>query len=483
MSEYQFLTEAIKKEMTYYSIPGCAIVVIDHGKSSSFQFGYSDVENKKEFTVDTISGIGSCSKSMTAFAAMRLAEKNILDLDAPVVSYVPSFALWNEEASKHVTIRDMLCHRTGLGGHDGTWPDNDITRVEFLARLKYMEPNEPFRKLAQYSNVMYIAVGGIMEAVTGKKWENIMAEEIFQPLGMNKTFCLMEEAVQHGNCAVPYWWNNGLHAVSRWNIDMAGPCGSVMSSAQDMAKWLMLHIGKGKKENLKLISEANFLDMHTAQIIMDYPHIKGGNSLGYGLGWRVMDYHGHIVQQHTGKIEGYSAFQFYLPEEECGAVFLQNIHAPDNPFIFTIQGLLLDHFLKRLPVDWLNIYTEKMEHAPEAMYHNLEFNCMPPVPMKVTKQSHELSAYIGTYKNKGYGIFTISLEKDRLWLHERAVLYRPMQHFSGDTFEVQQVKEDTDLYSLPLTFMLSYDKSQVVGFKLLMEPKVQAVEFEKIHGK
>jgi hypothetical protein len=417
---------------------------------------------------------------MTAFAALRLAEKKILDIDAPVVSYIPSFALWDEEASKNVTVRDMLCHRTGLGGHDGTWPDNNITRIEFLGRIRYMEPNAQFRALAQYSNVMYIAIGGIMEAVSGKKWETIMMEEIFEPLKMESTFCLMDDAVRRENCAVPYRWDNGLHVAKRWNIDMAGPCGSVMSTVKDLSKWLAMHMSWGICGRENMLSTENFLDMHTPQIIMDYPHIKGGCPVGYGLGWRIMDYHGHRVQQHTGKIEGYSAFQFYLPEKNCGAVFLQNFHAPDNPFIFTIQGLLLDYFLGREPNDWVGIYTENIKHAPEEMYHHLEFNCMPKKAVLDTKPAHELSDYVGIYENLGYGKFTIAFEKGRLWLHEREVYYRPITHFSYEVFQVDQVKEDTDIYALPLTFITNIDSGAVTGFTLLMEPNVQAIQFTKV---
>ena len=70
--------------MTYFGIPGCAISIIDHGRVSSLQFGYSDFDKKEPFTTDTISGIGSCTKSMTAFAALRLAEKKLLDIDMPL---------------------------------------------------------------------------------------------------------------------------------------------------------------------------------------------------------------------------------------------------------------------------------------------------------------------------------------------------------------------------------------------------------------
>ena len=173
MSDFKFLEDAIEKEMKYFSIPGCAISIVEHGKIYSLQFGYSNIEKKEHFTTDTISGIGSCTKSMTAFAALRLAEKKLLDIDMPVANYINDFRLWDEEASKKVTVRDMLCHRTGIGGHDGTWPDNNITRIEFLHRIRNLEPNAQFSALAQYSNVMYVAIGGNLEAVSGKKWETI----------------------------------------------------------------------------------------------------------------------------------------------------------------------------------------------------------------------------------------------------------------------------------------------------------------------
>lgn len=240
------------------------------------------------------------------------------------------------------------------------------------------------------------------------------------------------------------------------------------------------HINWGTCGKLNMLSTENFLDMHTPQIVMDYPHIKGGRSLGYGLGWRVMEYHGHIVQQHTGKIEGYSAFQFYLPEKNCGAVFMQNFHAPDNPFIFTIQGLLLDYFLGRKRENWVGIYTEKLNHAPEEMYHHLEFNCMPKKAVPDTKPSHELSHYAGVYGNPGYGEFTIVFEKQKLWLHERDVHYRPITHFNYDVFQVEQIKEDTDIYTLPLTFITDSVNGRVIGFTLPMEPKVEAIKFKKI---
>lgn len=475
--DYEKLSALIGKMMDYYSIPGMAIGVIDRDQVHLDSFGIRDKEGHP-FGTDTISGIGSCSKSMTAMSVMKLMEKGLLDIDAPIASYIPGFALWDERASLQVTLRDMLCHRTGVGGHDGAWPDNSISRVEYLKRLKYLEPNAPFRTLAQYSNVMYAAVGGIMEAVSGKKWETLLKEEIFEPLGMDRTCCLMDEAAADPNCAMPFRWDHGLREISRWNIDQAGPCGSVMSTAEDMVKWLAFHIHGGRREEAYLLTPSDFLEMHRPQILMDYPHVKGGRSLGYGFGWRIMEYHGAVVQQHTGKIEGYSAFQFYVPSLSCGAVFLQNLHAPDNPLIFALQGFLLDAFLGRPEEDWYGMYTEPgRDHAPEDMYHHLEFDCLPESSAK-GPLSHDRKEYEGTYFHPGYGTFRVTEKEGRFYLQEREVRDRPMTHLYYDTFRVDRVKEDTDLYTVPLTFYAD-DAGRIAGFHLLMEPRVHAIRFVK----
>lgn len=476
--QYEDLRHLIEKMMAYYSIPGMAMGIVDKGQVKTMAFG---VRNNKgdPFTVDTISGIGSCSKSMTSFVVMKLAERGLLDIDRPVAEYIPGFALWDEKAASQVTLRDMMCHRTGVGGHDGAWPDNSISRVQYLSRLEYLKPNRPFRTEAQYSNVMYAAIGGILEAVTGKKWETLVEEEIFRPLHMDRSFCLMDDAARQDNCAMPFRWDHGLHEIPRWNIDQAGPCGSVMSSAENMVKWLTFHMNGGRVGDEYLLSPTDFLEMHTPQMLMDYPHVKGGRSLGYGFGWRIMEYHGAIVQQHTGKIEGYSAFQFYIPSLSAGAVYLQNLHAPDNPLIFAVQGFLLDAFLGRKEEDWYGLYTEPgRDHAPEDMYHHLEFHCLPESHAKGLL-SHEPSAYEGNYENPGYGRFHVTWKDGSFYLDERAVKGLPMTHLYYDTFKVDGVKEDTDLYTIPLTFYAD-DRGHIAGFHLLMEPKVESIDFRKV---
>lgn len=471
---------AIHNVMDYYHIPGCAIAIIDKGKSFYFHFGYENIEKHIPFTLETVSGIGSCTKSMTAFAIMRLMDQGILDIDVPIHTYIPGFALYDEKASQMVTIRDMLCHRTGVAGHDGTWPNDSISRKEFVYRLKYMQPNVAFRTLAQYSNVMYVALGGIMEMVTGKTWETILKEEIFDPLEMKHTYCHLSDAYKSGHMAMPHLWDHKLKVISPWKIDMAGPCGSVMSTIQDMCTWVRMHMQNGQWQGKQLLSSSLFRDMHTPQIIMNYPHLKMGTAIGYGLGWRILMYHDTEIQQHTGKIEGYSAFQFYVPKEDSGAVFIDNLHTPSNPFFFTLQGLLLDYFLGIPQQDWLSFYIHRGGKNQEEIYHQLEFNYMPKRCVKETKPSHLLQDYEGIYSNPAYGEFTIRMNKNELELDERCVRHCPMKHFHYDTFSVEKIKEDTNIYTIPLTFLTNTDTGDISGFTLRMEPKVSDIFFHRI---
>ncbi len=478
--DIEALETLVRRMMNYYDIPGCAMAVLDGEETTLLSFGTADIETGAPFGPDTVSGIGSCTKSMTAALALRLEEEGALDIDAPIVSYVPGFALWDEHATALCTLRDLLCHRTGVAGHDGAWPDNAISRVDFLRRLRYLAPNASFRTIAQYSNVMYAAAGGVLEAVTGKKWETLMEELLFRPLGMTHTHCLMGDAEKEDDLAAPHRWDHGLRRIPRWNIDQAGPCGSVMSTARDMARWLSFHIQGGlAPDGGALLAPAHFLNMHAPQILMDYPHVRGGRSLGYGLGWRVMEYHGHIVQQHTGKIEGYSAFQFYLPGLGKGAVYLQNLHAPDNPFIFAVQGWLLDAFTGRPEEDWHRVYTERRAHAPEDMYHHLEHDFMPETVIPGTKPSRRPEAYCGLYTHPGYGEFRVREEGGRLLLDERGVRGLVLAHVHYDTFRAEGVKEDTDLYTLPLTFFAGPDGA-IAGFTFPLEPKVAPLVFRRV---
>src|SRR6202166_2176308 len=150
-------------------------------------YGYRDYEKKLPFTPATMCAIASNSKLFTAIAAGMLVEEGKLTWDKPVRESVPAIRFYNDQLNNNVTLRDMLSHRTGITRHDTIWYKFDFTRKELFAKLVYLEPEEPMRATFLYNNLMFAAVGYLIELQSGKTWEQFVKERIFDPLQMNST--------------------------------------------------------------------------------------------------------------------------------------------------------------------------------------------------------------------------------------------------------------------------------------------------------
>ena len=143
----------ILQEMEYWGVPGMAIGVIRDGKPDEIQcFGYRSREEQLPVNEDTVFCIASCSKSMNAALICALASEGMLDLDKPVTTYAPELQMYDSETRAKMSLRDMLCHRTGLSGYDIMWPD-PAGRRAMAERMRYLKPNKAFREKSQYSNL------------------------------------------------------------------------------------------------------------------------------------------------------------------------------------------------------------------------------------------------------------------------------------------------------------------------------------------
>ena len=159
-------------------------------------YGYRDYENKLPFTPGTVCPIASNTKLFTAVAAGMLVEEGKLTWDKPVRESVPSVRFYNEQLNNSVTLRDMLSHRTGITRHDTIWFKSDFTRKELFDRLKYLEPQEPMRQTFLYNNLMYAAVGYMIELQSGKTWEQFVRDRILDPLDMKSTSYSIADMMQ-----------------------------------------------------------------------------------------------------------------------------------------------------------------------------------------------------------------------------------------------------------------------------------------------
>ena len=198
-------------------------------------YGYRDYGRKLPFTPGTVCPIASNTKLFTAVAAGMLVEEGKLTWDKPVRESVPTIRFHDEQLNNTVTLRDMLSHRTGITRHDTIWYKSDFTRKELFDRVKYLEPQEPMRQAFLYNNLMYAAVGYMIELQSGRTWEQFVRERIMQPLDMKTTGYTIAEltkAPEHGVGFTEKRDNFELYETPYYEyIEGVAPCGAIVSSS------------------------------------------------------------------------------------------------------------------------------------------------------------------------------------------------------------------------------------------------------------
>jgi CubicO group peptidase (beta-lactamase class C family) len=172
------------KTLKDWNAPGVGVGIVVNGKLVFAKgYGYRDYEKKLPFTPRTMVPIASNTKLFTAVAAGMLVDEGKLTWDKPVKESVPSIRFYNDQLNNEVTLHDMLSHRTGITRHDTIWYKSDFSRKELFDKLIYMEPEQPLRQTFLYNNLMFAAVGQIIELQSGKTWEQFVRERIFESAG------------------------------------------------------------------------------------------------------------------------------------------------------------------------------------------------------------------------------------------------------------------------------------------------------------
>jgi|KBSSwiStaDraftv2_1062776.scaffolds.fasta_scaffold80271_2 CubicO group peptidase (beta-lactamase class C family) len=457
---------------------GVTIAVVEKGKVVyTGGFGYRDLDKKLPVTENTQFAIGSCTKAFTASMLGMLEKEGKLEIDKPVRTYLPELKFQNEYTNDHCTLRDMMCHRTGLPRHDLSWYASWAGRNELLERIQYMEPTAELRAKWQYNNFMFLAQGVVIEKITGKSWEENMKEKILKPLGMDNTNLSttdMEKSADHSLAFATK--DSSIKAIAYRNIDAMGPAGSVNSCAKDMAKWLITWINNGKYEGKEIIPSAYRNDAITIQMAMGGGAPAAENPdvhiSGYGLGWMLSSYRGHYRVEHGGGIDGFITTTGFFPSDSIGIFVSSNQGGVSS----SIRNFIADRMLKLSYRNWNKMQLDAMTKARDAAKAvkkndsiGHKFN---------TKPSQELKNYTGTYKSPGYGSIEISMKDGGLVSKFNAIDIR-LDHFHYDQFNA--VILDPALEgSEPIRFTFHIDVSgDITKLTVPFEGGVKDIEFIK----
>ena len=338
------LDRFIAQEMKNYDVPGVGLAIVENGKIVyAHGYGVRDVASKRSVDGNTQFAVGSVTKSFTALGIMRLVDKGLVRLDTPVINYLPEFKLSDPQATRTVTVRNLLTHTSGLARDDTGLLDPNFTVAQVIASAAKTPLVGKPGKVYEYSNVNAILAGEIIHRVSGKSWETYTRDEVLRPLGMTKTNFTQAAMKGTGNFATPHALDvlKGLKATPFYVLGGRAAAGAVNASPAEMAHYLQFQLGNGKP----LLTQKSLNAMHTRFIRSDAANIGGTIGLaaaqtakakglkappvlvsnnGYGFFWGTETFQGQSVVEHGGNTDGFTANIALLPLQRSGVVVMTN---------------------------------------------------------------------------------------------------------------------------------------------------------------
>jgi CubicO group peptidase (beta-lactamase class C family) len=424
-----------------WNTPGVGVgIVVGDKLVFAKGYGYRDYEKKLPFTPKTMQPIASNSKLFTAVAAGMLVDEGKLTWDKPIRESVPTIEFYNDQLNSNVTLRDMLSHRTGVTRHDLIWFKSPFTRKELFEKLKYLEPQEPMRTTFLYNNLMFAAVGQIIELKSGKRWEDFVRERILTPLDMNTTNYTIADMLKQPDYGVPYREKRDsfeLYKIPYYeDTEGVAPAGAVISNIDELSHWLIALMNDGKY-NGKQVLPADVLKA-TLQPAIGLPNATG-EALGYwellnsayGMGRDTASYRGKLLTYHGGDLPGFHSQVSFMPNDKIGViVFVISDHSA--PLYNIISYNVYERLLGMDQTPWSQRMLTRRLAGKKAGTEARAKAGGDRVPN--TKPSHPLADYAAEYENPAYGILKIGLQVDQLQFgfHE---FHFPLSHFHYDRFD------------------------------------------------
>ncbi|MCX6163261.1 MAG: serine hydrolase [Ignavibacteriae bacterium] len=464
----------VENAMKDWKVQGCAVAIVKNGKIVYTKgFGFRDVKNNLPVTPSTLFAIGSCSKAFTSASVCLMVDEGKIDFDKPVITYYPNFKLQDDYITTHITIRDLLCHRSGLPRHDFAWYGADnLTRKDIVEALRYLEPSKGFREVWQYQNGMFTTAGYLVEVVSGEKWENIVAKQIFEQLGMKSSNFSVNESQKSTDFAKPYTERKDVvKEIPFRSLDAMGPAGSINSNVTDMANWIIMQINGGKFNDKQIISDASLRQTQTPQMIV--PSLINDEVFYnmYGMGWMITSYRGHLRLEHGGNIDGFSASVCFLPRDSIGIVVLTNM---DGTMLTSVaRNYAIDKLLGLSEIDWSNRLIGDIKKAKETMKE--QEGKKDPNRVEGTEPSHPLKAYTGKYEHPAYGYIEIILNDGKL-ITDFHSMKADLSHYHYDIFETI----DNDVIpKIKISFYTNL-KGDIDKISIPLQDGVKDIEFKKV---
>jgi len=338
--------------MSMDNVPGAALALIKDGNVVLEKgYGFRDLATQAPVTTATLFNIGSISKSFTALGIAQLVDRQQVELDAPVIKYIPDLRLSDPQAAQALTLRQLLSHTSGLPA-DEQWPAHvPPTREGIAAEFASVPIAAPPGTRFQYCSRCIVLAAYVLERITGQSWEAYTRAQIFELLGMTTASFGPRGLAQALDRAQPYRHDavSGQVPVP-WGrlqyLEPLGPGGGIDASVDEMTRYALLQLGDGTVSGHRIVSPPMLAELHRPEIAAgtDWTPSARAENLHYALGWFTADINGAHLIYHFGINPGFRAAIAVVPSAKTGVVILTN--GESDPFTSVAMRSLTEELLR-----------------------------------------------------------------------------------------------------------------------------------------
>ena len=413
---------------------GFALAVVQDG-DVLVEVAHGERATGVPLTAQSLFNIASCSKAFTAAAIALLVQQGKLQWDDLVVDHVPEFRLADPWITAHMTVRDLLSHRCGLGTFDGDllWYGSDYDDAEVMKRAARLPIRQRFREQYGYQNIMFMVAGTIVQRRSGQSWEEFVETWLLAPLGMAATRASAQRLPKDAEKAIPHI--DGVAVVDHEFV-ACKPAASLYSSVHELTAWMRMLLAGGQWQGKPMLTEASLREMWR-------PHVATAPGSGaatadfksYGMGWFLSLERGQKVVEHDGGMPGFLSKVSLMPGEKFGFVVLNN--ANDGVLNEAVKRALLamraggDGLAE---IARLATVKKRIDERDRAAVQKRE-----AARKQGTQPTLPLTSYVGSYVDAIYGPATVALQGEQLQitlLPSRRRLFGALGHWHHDTFRV-----------------------------------------------
>ena len=426
-----------------FDVPGIAVAVVKDGQIvMSKGYGVRSLKSKVPMDANTLVGIGSNTKAFTTAALGLLVDEGKLRWDDKVTKYIPEFRMYDPYVTAEFTVRDLLCHRSGLGRGVGDlmqFPDStDFTAQDIIHSLRYFKPVSSFRSKYDYDNSLYIVAGEVVARISGQPWADFVQARLLQPLGMRRSAADLARLPDPTNVADAHAPVDGrVQVIRRYQSSVVGPAGGIYSSVAEMSQWARMLLGGpgAPAPLLQPTTQGELWSLQTLKPLAPGPTPYNTHFAAYGLGWNLTDALGYKLVSHAGGLPGMVTQVQLVPELHLGIIVLTN--QVSGASTSAVANAIMDHYLGVTGQDRVQerVNLTKQQAAgttqPDAAVWQ-----QVAAAQKAAAKKPDYAAYVGRYHDAWFGDVRIFAQGPQLWFKAQRSprLTGQLLPYRGDTY-------------------------------------------------